>query len=103
MPTDWLETVIMLTLVDCSRFATTRASRWVTSYPSAGSEAQRARTACPSNSKASTGLAATAPKAHLYGGNSQDQPTIFIGEVPGRAGITLGRRDELVRAGGQAR
>jgi hypothetical protein len=29
----------------------------------------------PSNSKASTGLAATAPKAHLYGGNSHDQPS----------------------------
>src|SRR6266568_709828 len=87
----WLDAVISLTLVACSRFATTRASRRVSSYPRTGSDSQRARTARPSNSKASTGPMATAPKAHLYGGNSHDQPSsspmpmvsIFIRPCPG--------------------
>ena len=57
--------VISLFLVVCSRLVTTWASRRVTSYPSAGSDVQHARTARASNSKASTGLAATAPKAHV--------------------------------------
>jgi len=70
-----METVISLTLVDCSRLERTRATRRVTSYPSTGSAAQRARTVRASNSKASTGLAATAPNAHLYGGNSHYQPS----------------------------
>jgi len=75
VPTGWMEAVISLLLVVRSRFVTTWASRQVTSYPSAGSDAQHARTARASNSKASTGLAATAPKAHVNGGNSHDQPT----------------------------
>ena len=69
-----MEALISLTLVDCSRLARTRASRSVTSCANSGSDAQEARTACASNSKASTGLAATAPKAHRYGGNRHDQP-----------------------------
>lgn len=50
MPTGWMEAVISLLLVVRSRFVTTWASRQVTSYPSAGSDAQHARTVRASNS-----------------------------------------------------
>ena len=66
--------MISLLLVDFSRFVRTSATRQVTSYPNAGSDVHRARTVRASNSKASTELAATAPKAHVNGGNSHDQP-----------------------------
>ena len=42
---------------------------------SASAQVPRMHTLGASNSKASTALAATAPNAHLYGGNSHDQPS----------------------------
>ena len=66
--------MISLLLVDFRRLVRTSATLRVTSYPSAGSDAHHVRTIRASNSNASTGLAATAPKAHMYGENNHDQP-----------------------------
>ena len=70
-----MEAVISLLLVVRSRFVTTWASRQVTSYPSAGSDAQHARTVRASKFEGLDRAGATAPKAHVNGGNSDDQPT----------------------------
>ena len=81
-----MEAVISLPLADCSRLERTRATRCVTSCPITESAAQRARTARASNSKASMGLAATAPNAHLYGGNSHDA-VLYLQDPPGHPGL----------------
>src|SRR6516165_3048888 len=61
----WPELAISLIRVARSRLARTRVTRWLNSYPSPGSAAQRSRTAGASNSNAPTAVAATAPNAHL--------------------------------------
>ena len=43
--------------------------------PSCWSSSHSRSTAAASNSWARTGLKASAPKSHWYGGNSQDQPS----------------------------
>ena len=70
----WAFGAVAASPVEAFEFDARLVRTWCTSDPALGYEVHHVRTNRASNSKASTEPAATAPKAHVNGENSHDQP-----------------------------